>query len=189
MRFVYARELTLPNKYINVQRAAVVPFTIKEGDLYFCFGKDTKTSDITDAGGGRKRNETLIQTGFREWEEEFRAIFGKEHRSFNDSCMLVSALSEKRRKCAIFYPVLPCEIREAPKRFKESVIKDEFSNKAYKELSDIIWVNTPKLRRLTSRQGEMWKELKPFYHEALKPDMFELLRRSYNYKFSYRRES
>jgi len=185
MKLVLAAELSR-NPYPSLTRAAVVPFTISDGNLYFCFGKDSGSGDITDAGGGRKSNETVLEAGLREWTEEFRKIFGKLHTDYNSTNLFISAISEKKHKAVIFHPVSPKEIMNAPNRFRVSLVEDKFTYKAYNELVDILWLDIRTIRDLLRypKKGKMWSELRPFYRELLaKSEFFDSLRNSFNYHF------
>lgn len=189
MKFVYAKELSDPTGYPSVKRAAVVPFTIINGDLHFMFGVDKQSGDITDAGGGRKfeKNEPLIKTGFREWGEEVRRVFGNRHDDYNSADLFISAINERRKKCVIFYPVEPREVAEVQQKFELTRGLPEFSNRAFNELSKIVWYTVPQLRDLISRKGKMWRELKPFYRElTTSMDFYDLIRGSYNFHFRLR---
>ena len=48
-----------------------------EGKTYFCLGIDSNFGDLTDFGGGMKKNETFINCGLRELEEESKGVFGE----------------------------------------------------------------------------------------------------------------
>ena len=61
-------------------RASVLPYVIKndgnQRKIYFLFGIDRETGDITDLGGGVKRDEFSLEAGLREFREESDEIFG-----------------------------------------------------------------------------------------------------------------
>lgn len=70
-------ELNLSNPEIfRISRGGVVYYTFHEEKLYFCFGKDRWTQDLTDFGGGRRGNENPIECAIREGNEESRFAFG-----------------------------------------------------------------------------------------------------------------
>jgi 8-oxo-dGTP pyrophosphatase MutT (NUDIX family) len=66
--------------------AGILPTTIKDGKLYFLFGRDIgDTPGFADFGGGRDANETFYETALREGLEETTGFLGdikpliKEH--------------------------------------------------------------------------------------------------------------
>lgn len=67
------------NKFIQKKkqlRAGIIPYTIFNGKVYFGFGIDTRTSELTDFGGGvQKQDKTPINTAIREFREESLGIF------------------------------------------------------------------------------------------------------------------
>jgi len=60
-----------------IMRAGIVPFTQKDGKLFFCFGKHKKSGELTDFGGRKKPHETLLQCAIREANEETKYAFGE----------------------------------------------------------------------------------------------------------------
>lgn len=58
-----------------IRRCGIIPYTIINGIKYFCFGIDTKTNNITDFAGGRKRDESFFEGAKREFNEESLGIF------------------------------------------------------------------------------------------------------------------
>ena len=60
------------------QRGGVIPYTVKDGEVYFGMGIDTKTGDLTDFGGGirYKKDGDAITGSLREFMEESLCIFG-----------------------------------------------------------------------------------------------------------------
>jgi hypothetical protein len=66
------------------KRAGVLPYTIDENyRVHFLFGIDKISSELTDFGGGCKKNESLVDTAFREFSEETCFIFANEIRKVN----------------------------------------------------------------------------------------------------------
>ena len=63
---------------IRPQRGGVIPYCIKDGEVYFGMGIDTKTGDMTDFGGGirYKKDGDAITGSLREFMEESLCIFG-----------------------------------------------------------------------------------------------------------------
>ena len=63
---------------VRPQRGGVIPYTIKDGEVYFGLGVDTKTGDITDLGGGirYKKDGDAVTGSLREFMEESLCVFG-----------------------------------------------------------------------------------------------------------------
>lgn len=64
-------------KYI--MGAGFLPTAIKDGKLYFLFGKENKyatTPGYADFGGGTDKNESYMETALREFTEETTGFFG-----------------------------------------------------------------------------------------------------------------
>ena len=61
----------------NPVRSGVIIYTHSKGKTYFCLGVDSSFGDLTDFGGGMKKNETVVECGLRELEEESQGVFGK----------------------------------------------------------------------------------------------------------------
>ena len=58
-------------------RSGAIVYTHHKGKTYFCLGIDSEYGDLTDFGGGVKKDENIIEGGLRELEEESQGIFGK----------------------------------------------------------------------------------------------------------------
>jgi hypothetical protein len=60
----------------NSSRAGAIIYTHLNGQTLFCLGVDTESKNLTDFGGGVKKEETLIEGGLRELYEESQGVFG-----------------------------------------------------------------------------------------------------------------
>jgi len=58
-------------------RSGAIIYTHFGGKTYFCLGQDSIYGDLTDFSGGKKQNESVIEAGLRELEEESLGVFGK----------------------------------------------------------------------------------------------------------------
>lgn len=58
-------------------RAGAIIYTRYRGQTLFCLGVDTDSGNITDFGGGVKKEETIVEGGLRELEEESQGVFGE----------------------------------------------------------------------------------------------------------------
>lgn len=152
----------------RVPRAGIIFYTFVDDQIYCCFGRDRKTQDLTDFGGGRKKKESSIQCALREGGEESRFVFGKilPDEIDNYRCLYST------RMLIIFIPV------EAPEQLDSSSLQpewldsknradirkitvDNFANKTFlerdqerdscfNELSSLVWVNEAELIDLFS---------------------------------------
>jgi len=69
-----AKDIVLEN---NVPvRAGCIVYTKHNEETLFCLGEDATFGDLTDFGGGVKKNETVIEGGLRELFEESQGVFG-----------------------------------------------------------------------------------------------------------------
>ena len=60
------------------ERAGIIIYTIKNGEIFFLLGIDRRTRELTDFGGGcknKQNKESLIDAGWREFKEESCGIF------------------------------------------------------------------------------------------------------------------
>jgi len=65
------------NSQIRCRRGGVIVYTHFNGTVYFSFGIDAKTHDLTDFGGGiGHRDASPISGALREFSEETLGIFG-----------------------------------------------------------------------------------------------------------------
>lgn len=71
----------------NPTRCGAIIYTNYNGKTYFCLGIDSAYGDLTDFGGGVKKNESVIEGGLRELEEESQGIFGKMSPEEIKNCM------------------------------------------------------------------------------------------------------
>lgn len=133
---VYGRELEIKKEGA---RAGFIPFTIKNGSLYFLLGIDRRTRELTDFGGGVKASETLLRGGCREWSEESCKMFDEE---VDDNKLLNSVAVVKRdwRAAIVFYHVNPSWLDNAEAVFKQNQA-DLSGIRKHQELIGVKWVS------------------------------------------------
>lgn len=56
-------------------RASIIPYTLIDGVPYYCLFVDAQYREITDAGGGCKRDQHFLDEAIRECNEESMGIF------------------------------------------------------------------------------------------------------------------
>lgn len=143
---------------IHTERAGVIPYTLdKDGNIYFLFGVDYRSGDITDFGGSAKRLETAFQTAFREFQEESKGIFPEKLYIF-ESFPNATVLTDKKKMTIVFIPIDTQWIKKATK----SYYKKRKESK-YNELYNIRWVcKQDFLKMLEDHDGRMWFKVKDF---------------------------
>lgn len=60
----------------GIRSGAIIYTHDDNGETLFCLGIDTKSGNITDFGGGVKKEETTVEGGLRELDEESQGVFG-----------------------------------------------------------------------------------------------------------------
>ena len=136
----------------KIPRAGVVFYTFIDNELHMCFGRDKKTGDLTDFGGGRSKYENPITCAVREGNEESRFVFSKIDPSQVNSfyCLYSSNM------LIIFIPVVAPDnsniqrITQNNFRTMQFLNKDQCQNRCYNELSDLVWLNTEQICNLFS---------------------------------------
>lgn len=138
---------TLKNIFHHT-RSGVIPYIInKEGIIYFLLGVDRRSGEITDFGGGVKKNESSLVAGVREFKEESREIFcNYDLNNFETSLALTND-----KMCIIFkgidynyFTPAPANNRETEvSRESESFVRHLFKKNEHlnDELSDVLWVH------------------------------------------------
>lgn len=123
-------------------RAGVIPFTKVSGKVYFLLAVDFKTGDLSDFGGGCKKNETLISAAVRELNEESYGIFTNvsEQVLYNSF-----AIVNHKRNIAVFFMYIDSEwLTKAKEEYLIAILKnsDKF------ETRDIKWVSEDEFKNL-----------------------------------------
>jgi 8-oxo-dGTP pyrophosphatase MutT (NUDIX family) len=158
---------------IRTDRASAVPYTIYDNQLYFLFGKDKKSGDITDFGGGVKKHEYSLSAGLREFHEETNEIFMDKYGSVNDHVLDIAVYSENKKFSTLFIPVSNIWLIDASEHFDEKKIIPKC--KTHDEISDMIWIPESELENLI--QKSLWKRLKNFYMNICENEiLFKILK-------------
>lgn len=141
------------------------------------FGRDTKSNDVTDFGGGVKKGETLLSACLREFKEETEDIFDEDHYSHNNRGFEVGVIYHN--KSTIFLPVKDDWIDKSVKRFGKKMVTLQSPH----EISEVLWFPISKLYEVLKRKKEakvekktsnkkkeeyeFWSQLKSFYMPVL----------------------
>lgn len=150
-------------------RAGILPYTIYQNRLYFGFGIDNQTSDLTDFGGGVQiKDNDPINAAIREFREESLGVFeplwsndlNGQYIIYNNKTLIVLLY------CG---DVNPLEITQT------------FNNKvtARSEVKGIIWLSAEALRdsldnygyRIYSRVRNLLKS--PIVYQTLVPTLLK----------------
>ena len=162
---------------INNKRAAVVPFlfkineSTKEKELWFLMGIDNATKEITDFGGGVKKDESFEDAGKREFFEETREIF-----CFFEDTILENAIqvrSPLKRgtlvgMMSMFVPINEGWFKLAPHLFREahSRVTTETS---HHEIERLMWIRETNFIdmiekiNISTLKYKLWFKLRTFY--------------------------
>lgn len=185
-------------------RASVLPYVIKndgnQRKIYFLFGIDRETGDITDLGGGVKRDEFSLEAGLREFREESDEIFGTIYNRPNDYMRNI-ALST-RDMCVLFVPLAVEWYSEAILLFEKRKMEPfpaegNGKKKSHCEIERLVWIDEDSfLDMIRSRSGfcqlpdvsnhQIWSRLQKFYRRKINRELKEALKiRYYEDSFSY----
>jgi len=124
-------------------RSGVIIYTHFKGKTYFCLGIDSNFGDLTDFGGGMKKNETFINCGLRELEEESKGVFGEIKEEEIQSNMGVYS-----KNMIIMFIYRNVDMVKTKKDFKSN---NEVSNIEWIETKDFIDIISGKGKRMYSR--------------------------------------
>ena len=100
-------------------RSGVVPYTVIDEKIYLLFGVDSKYNELTDFGGGVKKNETIVSGGLRELREESCGIFSDIKLDDIQECITIIG----NKMAIIFIPLDPGWYYDAEKIFTARVTR------------------------------------------------------------------
>jgi len=140
-----------------------VPFTVRDGTMYFLLGVDKVFHCLTDLGGGikrreRKRREGVLKGGMREFREESNSIFGAGYYSSELLYDQVAIVDASLQMAAVFLPVSSEWLDSAVNLFAEEAKKER--TRACDEIESLVWVSE---REFRGRIKTMWRPVKQFY--------------------------
>jgi len=143
----------------TVERAGVIPYVKAKGKIYFLLAQDTKTKELGDFGGGRKKDETPLYAAFREWCEESRGMFDGTQISLDFQKMYYSPMIyHPEQKCGIIFVKVPEEWKD--------IAVDEFNSKIptspeMREVSAVRWVSAQNMIKLIKKEKKgMWRKIR-----------------------------
>ena len=119
----------------NPGRSGAIIYTHVNGQTLFCLGIDTESRDLTDFGGGVKKEETPVEGGLRELHEESQGIFGDlTPKDVENSIMFHS------HNMGIMFINMDINPYEIDKRFQSQIDINPCP-----EVSGIVWLTTREL--------------------------------------------
>ena len=165
-------------------RAAVVPYIIRPAltggwRLWFLLGIHADSGDVSDFGGGVKKNEYDITGGYRELNEETKGIF-KDTINTHDLTTCIAAVQDghgrSRGMSVVFVPVISDWFNTAPILFAKANKKGNSHN----EMSGLMWVCESDFLKLAHKPEAisnhiMWSRLRKFYTSIYTNELHNLL--------------
>ena len=171
----------------KLQRSACIPYVVtinEDGSkkIYFLLGRDRRTGDITDFGGGVKINNLV--DGLRELNEETRDVLKSKIRNINKLayCPAVSYENSGFSMSCLFLPLKNINMDDIILDFEHTKFSDyqKFKQKTYNEIDEIIWFDEDEFRTLLNyKDRRMWKKLKLFYSKVLTTEIRNILIQKY----------
>lgn len=159
--------------HVRTDRAAVIPYVIKDGKIYFLLAIDAGSGDFTDFGGGVKQYEQSLGAALREFKEETGGVFGDLYDNPNLFSTNIALLN--RYMCTMFVPLPEEWLEKTRATFLE--IHKLCPNA---EVSDVMWLDEEEFRRLLSHQDKrLWYRLQKFYREGYSEHLRQALQLSY----------
>jgi len=121
------------------QRAGIIPYIIREDEILFAFGLDSKFRELTDFGGGisYKKDKTAVVGALRELKEESLGIFGDLKPKDLENSFVVYNLE----MMIVFYLI------EADPRGKNNLFHERLKAEKNPEVCDVVWLDEEELRR------------------------------------------
>lgn len=168
---------------LKSMRGSVIPYFIRKSDnkIYFLFGIDWRTNDLTCFGGGIKKTEFSLKGGLREFREETREIFDHMVYDINHKACCMGLYS--KNMSVLFVPVEEEWYTRATKLFREYA-KDNIYKKGYNEIARLVWIEySDFLSLLHPNDRRMWRRIKKFYREEFRGNRKQIeqnLRAVYN---------
>lgn len=153
----------------RTRRTSVVPYIKSEDKIHFLFGIDKTYREMTDFGGGVKKDETLIQAAHREFHEETKGIFAK--------VINISSLSKCKNFVGEYTTVTFVQVHSGWKKIANERFKSRKSTKKiHNEISELLWVSSDDLDNIVKGGGKvaMWDKLTDDYINIM--NLFKMAR-------------
>lgn len=168
---------------IKVRRAGVIPYTVCNGRLFFLMGVDSQYNQVTDFGGGSKKDENALQTALREFNEETNGIFSNYtscQQSFDDCIAILDGYcawssQDVNSAAMLFYPLHWSWLWWAQNLFNTNQVHNG-------EVSHIVWMSDIQLMKELNTRGSqlkhsvIWHKVKRVLSRYLSFATFDQLR-------------
>ena len=143
--------------------AGILPITYFKGNMYILLGKEVEEKKWSDFGGGREKNETVIENAIREGCEELNGIFGCEKKLFKKVKQnYINTIIYKTYHSILFYVEYDMNISDYFKNihtFIEKKLPNKINKKGLFEKSEIKWFSKEELMNV--------RHIRPFYKNII----------------------
>lgn len=145
-------------------RAACLPYTVKNGRLYFLLVVDKKSGDFADYGGGVKKHEFALDACLREFKEESGELFNNIYEKKEEMVDFVAMT--RNNMSSIFIP-MGCG-------WDHVVDILDPSN----EVSRMVWIEEHHFKSmLANPKSGIWSRIRNFYYPMVDEKNYKQLRR------------
>ena len=169
---------------VYTDRAGVIPYVMVNEHIYFLLGRDNKTKELTDFGGGVKITECTLMGAMREFREETNQIF--DSTIYNLSQLTdFFVISDNKNMTIIFLPIDNKWLNIASNKFLKN--KKHAPNKAYREIDSLIWLHENRFKQVLKhssktnkyyKQNIMWTKVQQFLLSYISDQFYALLKES-----------
>lgn len=163
----------------HIPRCGCIFYTYVNGEINWCLGRDKLTNELSDFGGHRKLNESVLECIVREGNEESRKVFNK----FNANDILNCWCLWNQHMIIVFIPVISKtkkDIREMTKlhfETKKFLNEKEINHKSYNEIIEITWLTCTQLNKILYSELEtneiLYMKIKKFILSYSSIDVIE----------------
>jgi hypothetical protein len=161
-----------PRNQIKTLRASIIPFIVKDDKLWLCLGRDTRSGELCDCGGGIKFSEHTVNGAFRNFNEETNNLFTREitlRKLFNESVTM------KNSKMTVFFIQVGQYMVDATRNFQRN-----------DDVSELVWMEGHTFMDLINFKCEedtMWIRTARFFQKVLRNTVLENLKYHMNVVF------
>ena len=169
------------------KRSAIIPYTVVGKSLHIQLGIHKKSGELTDLGGGVKKDENDLSAAVRELHEESRNVY-KDMINTENSGQYISISKNftatrnynlndyaTGEMTVIFVPVKKEMYNKTNAIFQNTMAIDECQD----EISKLVWLSESTFMKAVDGSKScgyvMWPKLKKFYKDTLTADIREKL--------------
>jgi len=145
-------------------RGAIIPYTKKQDEIYVLMAIDRKTRELSDFGGGIKKNESVFDGTLRELKEESCNILNnsisKEH--LRHSYVITNNMYTQ---CIFFVEIDPTWLYFISSLFQTQLTK--YTSKKYRENIGVSWlhINIFNSYLKNDTYTKLWPKLRSFINK------------------------